>query len=304
MPCVRGHGGLTAVIAIATLVSACSHAVQPAVLEDAQLVVRVRTALVNDPELGVYPIEITARLGEVTLTGKVARKAQQQRVIDLVSSVPGVSRVIATLDVDPTVDTAPSPPSSFSRDTSEEKLEEADRLRPGWLAVGGSISWGLPRRDDLESSFGIGPLVRLGSGQGLGLGVGFSWFKVHVGGDGLEGRPGTLRIRPLMAGLSYTARRGRSSASLSLLGGWAINSVSLDTDEAPPTFVVSISDSLVARAGASVWVELSRRTAFNTFVGYIITRPSVTFYEAGSFETNVLPADAALISAGVVYKLF
>jgi hypothetical protein len=40
------------------------------------------------------------------------------------------------------------------------------------------------------------------------------------------------------------------------------------------------------------------------FAGYVVTRPSVTFFEDGQIEKRGLRANTLLVSAGVAYKLF
>jgi len=299
--------GLASLIVVALMLPSCSRAMDPAVLQDAQLTVRVRTALVNDPEVGVYPIEVIVRLGVVMLTGRVAAEQHVLRATELVRSVPGVRDVVSELRVDPTAgnrepSAARSDPGSAILDA--ELFADVDSPRPGLVAIGGSVARSLPRGGELQSALGVGPLLRLGSGQGLGVGIGFSWFGTDLKAPGSPDRSGTLEIRPVMAGLAYTARRGRSAASLSLVGGWAFNGLDTNTRSSGSVLAVDVDNSTAARAGVSVWIDLSRRTAFNTFVGYLVTRPRVTFLEAGRFETRTVPADALLVSAGLAYKLF
>ena len=298
---------LASLIVVALMVPACSRAMDPAVLEDAQLTVRVRTALVNDPEVGAYAIEVIVRLGVVMLTGRVATEPHVLRATELVRSVPGVREVTSALTVDPTAGT-PEPSAARSDPgraiLDAELLADVDSPSPGLLAIGASVSRSLPRGDEFQSALGVGPLLRLGSGQGLGVGIGFSWFRTDLKAPGAPGRSGTLKVRPVMAGLAYTARRGRSSASLSLVGGWAFNGLDIETRSAGPVLAVDVDDSAAARAGVSVWIDLSHRTAFNTFIGYLTTRPRVTFLEDGRFESRSVPANVVLVSAGLAYKFF
>ena len=299
--------GLASLIVVALLAPACSRALDPAVVQDAQLTVRVRTALVNDPEIGVYPIDVSVRLGVVSLAGRVATEQQLLRVIERARSVPGVRDVTSALSVDPTVRN-PGPPASRSDPGSAileaELLTDVDSPRPSLLAIGGSVSRTLPRDGDFQSALGVGPLLRVGSEQGLGVGIGLSWFSTDLNAPGSPGRSGTLKVRPVMAGLAYTARRGRSSASLSLVGGWAFNGLDIDSNSARSVLAVDVDNSTAARAGVSVWIDLSDRAAFNTFVGYLMIRPRVTFLEAGRFESRTVRADVVLVSAGIAYKFF
>jgi len=303
----RQWRGLASLIVVALALPACSRALEPAVLQDAQLTVRVRTALVNDPEVGVFPIEIVVRLGMVTLTGRVATEQQVLRASELVRSVPGVRDVTSALRVDPTVgkqEPSASRAGPGGAILDGEVLPVAAGPRPGLIAIGGSAARSLPRGSELQSAVGVGPLLRLGSGEGLGVGIGFSWLSTDLEGPSSTGRSGTLKIRPVMAGLAYTVRRGRSAASVSLVGGWAFNSLDIDTRSTGSVVAVGVDNSAAARAGLSVWIDLSRRVALNTFVGYLTTRPSVTFLEAGRFDTRTMPVDVMLVSTGLAYKLF
>jgi hypothetical protein len=69
-------------------------------------------------------------------------------------------------------------------------------------------------------------------------------------------------------------------------------------------FALDVHNSLVSRPGVSLWFDVSRRTAFNLSASYVITRPQFSVLEQGRVQTRTLHADAALLSTGVVYKLF
>lgn len=61
----------------------------------------VRTAIVNDPELGLREIVIEARRGAVTLTGQVGSDEEAQRARALAEKIAGVREVKSGLRVGP-----------------------------------------------------------------------------------------------------------------------------------------------------------------------------------------------------------
>ena len=71
--------------------------------DDARLWTRVRTALVNDPQLGAEPIRIDVTDGTVTLTGSVTTATLANHAVEVVRRVSGVRHVTSSLVVGPVV---------------------------------------------------------------------------------------------------------------------------------------------------------------------------------------------------------
>ena len=67
--------------------------------EDAALTARDKTALMADDEIKGLAIDITARDGTVTLTGKLDHHAQVARAVDVTRAVEGVRDVVNRLTV-------------------------------------------------------------------------------------------------------------------------------------------------------------------------------------------------------------
>ena len=87
-----------------------------------------------------------------------------------------------------------------------------------------------------------------------------------------------------MGGASYTATdAARWAMSLSLVGGMAFNSITLEESAFRDGVAVEIDNRLAVRPGASLCLDLNSHAAFNVFTGYVITRPEVTFLESGQF---------------------
>jgi len=298
-----GHRCAVVCLAVALLMAGCRTAViDPAAIEDAQTAARVKTALVNDPDLGIYSIEVAVTGGVARLSGRVETPAHADRAAAIARMVPGVTDVQLTLQV------GAAAPAPAVPDTPPRSLDEIGsfepQANPTLLAIGGSIGWSLPRADALRWRSSIGPLIKLGSGSGTGMAIGFDWFKADVATDGTEGLA-RVHVKPVMAGLSYTIRSDRVSIAPSLVGGYAFNSVSV-TDSGTPAggLVVDIGNSLVWRPGVSVWFDASRRVAINVSGGYLLTGLDLTVLENGRLSRRETRGDTVVLHAGIAYKLF
>ena len=99
-------------LAAATAGSSGCAARSRTAIENAQTAVRVKTAIVNDVELGTLPIDVEAAGGVITLEGIVRTSEQIDRALDVARGVQGVVRVQSALvigDPDPPVP-RPVPP--------------------------------------------------------------------------------------------------------------------------------------------------------------------------------------------------
>jgi hyperosmotically inducible periplasmic protein len=88
------------VLILAISVAACGRPVRHA-LDDATLTTRVKTALLNDPEIGGRRIEVETVRGVVTLSGQVRSDAEEAKALQIARSVPGVAEVRSALQVVP-----------------------------------------------------------------------------------------------------------------------------------------------------------------------------------------------------------
>ncbi len=80
------------------LAVACGKTVG-ATIDDATITTRVKTALLNDPDVGALRIDVDTALGVVTLRGAVRSEADKARAVDLARAVPGVKDVKANLEI-------------------------------------------------------------------------------------------------------------------------------------------------------------------------------------------------------------
>ncbi len=78
--------------------SACGKTVGETI-DDATITARVKTALLNDPQVGAMKIDVDTTQGVVTMSGIVKNKAEESRAIELARKTPGVRDVKSTLQV-------------------------------------------------------------------------------------------------------------------------------------------------------------------------------------------------------------
>jgi hyperosmotically inducible protein len=78
--------------------AACSKAVDETI-DDATITAQVKTALLNDPQVGAMKIDVDTTLGVVTMSGIVKSQADAARVIQLARQARGVKDVKSTLQI-------------------------------------------------------------------------------------------------------------------------------------------------------------------------------------------------------------
>ena len=89
---------LIALIALPLIVTACAQAVDETI-DDATITAAVKTALINDPQVGAMKIDVDTANGVVTLSGIVASQADAEHAMALARRAPGVKDVKAELRV-------------------------------------------------------------------------------------------------------------------------------------------------------------------------------------------------------------
>ena len=95
----RTHAWLLAVLVVLPmLVSACGKTVGETI-DDATITTRVKTALLNDPQVAGLKIDVDTTKGIVTMSGIVKSREEEQRAVQLARGVPGVQDVKSTLQV-------------------------------------------------------------------------------------------------------------------------------------------------------------------------------------------------------------
>jgi hyperosmotically inducible protein len=82
------------------LLAACGKSVGDTI-DDATITTRVKTALLNDPDVGGLRIDVDTFKGVVTLSGRVRTKEDEAKAVALARKISGVTDVRSTLQVQP-----------------------------------------------------------------------------------------------------------------------------------------------------------------------------------------------------------
>jgi hypothetical protein len=182
----------------------------------------------------------------------------------------------------------------------------------GKFAVGVTATRVMPADDDLQTTQSIGFVIRQIPKKGLGLAGALNWFESDLEGDfvGVPGEIGRLRVRPLMAGVSYTFGE-RLATTFSIVAGPSFNRLRLN-DDADELSIVDDNEferevgkvSVAVRPGVGVSWALAPRFAIIGFGGYMFNRPKFTIRTPAGDVENRWSADALVLSAGVAVSLF
>jgi hyperosmotically inducible protein len=82
------------------LLTACGKSVGETI-DDATITTRVKTALLNDEQVGGLRIDVDTFKGVVTLSGRVKSKDEEVKAIALARKIGGVTDVKSTLQIEP-----------------------------------------------------------------------------------------------------------------------------------------------------------------------------------------------------------
>jgi hypothetical protein len=177
----------------------------------------------------------------------------------------------------------------------------------GRISVGGSVTLNSTTDDDVASALTVGPLVRLNPRRGWGPAGALNWFRADLddpaGGGGDFAR---LRVRPLMAGVSYTIGSNAVLTSFSIVGGPSFNKADFHRSYLVQSGEsIDAENSIAVRPGVGVTWTVASRVAVVGFGGYVINRPDVLYRNRfGQEFSDQWKADAVVLSVGVVYSLF
>ena len=179
----------------------------------------------------------------------------------------------------------------------------------GKVSVGGSVTYYHHTDEDVKPVLTIGPLVRLNPRQGWGIAGALNWHEADLEGPFSNEEFGTLRVRPLMGGVSYTIGEGALLTSFSIVAGPSFNRVRFDDDfrrtlPAGTTLDADVETSLAIRPGVGLTYTVAPRVAIVGFGGYLINRPTVTVRVGSTEFSDRWKADALVLSVGLVYSLF
>lgn len=183
----------------------------------------------------------------------------------------------------------------------------------GRFLIGVNFSNPMPRNSDIDSSWKFSPAIRNTPRRaGWAPSFGLNWFRgdisVPVGGQRIT--IGEVKVRPVMAGISYSFRTGRALTSLSFVGGYAFTSARVTAAlPADTTATIDIGRSWVVRPNIGVVFPLTRRLALTASAGYIFAKPVVTFSvtqlgQGQSRASGSLSGDYANLTVGLSFSIF
>jgi hypothetical protein len=176
----------------------------------------------------------------------------------------------------------------------------------GRISVGGSVTHNNTTDGDVAATTGIGPVVRLNPHRGWGPAGALNWFRADLdnpaGGDADFAR---LRVRPLMAGVSYTVGSDAVLTSFSIVGGPSFNKAQFKGSYSGAGEAIDAETSFAIRPGVGVTWTVAPRVAIIGFGGYLINRPSIVYRNpVGQEFKDQWKADSVVLSVGAVYSLF
>jgi hypothetical protein len=293
---MRGARLLLVCILIAAS-AGCSVTVNPAAIADAQTAARVKTALVNDPEIGGFTIEVQVVSGIASLSGRVRTQAQADRAVNLATSADGVVSVTSNLQVGAD---APVAPPAESRRRSEEWSEI--ETEPSLLALGAALGSSIPGSQSLKTRVSVSPLIRLGSPSDLGPAVAFDWIAADL--ETISGRLTRVHMKPVMAGVGYALVADRFSLTPSIVAGYSFNSLTVTGTGSAAGLPVEVANSLAWRVGATAWFDLNRRIAAHVSSGYLMTRLRFTVLDGERLVRQKGRGDTTILHFGLAYRLF
>ena len=91
---------LTIALLTPFLLTGCGKTVGETI-DDATITTRVKTALLNDSDVGGLRIDVDTFKGVVTLSGRVKTKEEEAKAVSLARKIGGVAEVKSTLQIQP-----------------------------------------------------------------------------------------------------------------------------------------------------------------------------------------------------------
>ena len=95
----RGPLVLLATVLLTLTVVSCAAKAVNRPFDDATISTRVKTALLNDPQLSALGIDVSSSQGVVTLSGTARSRDDEQRAVQLAKGVQGVKDVRSQIKV-------------------------------------------------------------------------------------------------------------------------------------------------------------------------------------------------------------
>lgn len=154
-----------------------------------------------------------------------------------------------------------------------------DAWMKGRFLVGAGLRVNTTPDADLGSTWRPGAVFSYRPRPGWGPAFSLSWFRsdIVVPLNGVPTIVGTVRVRPVMAGIGYGIRTGRLLTTFKGTVGYTFNKAELREIPAPETFVdLRITRTWAAHPSVNVVYPLASRLALVGSAGYVITKPSIS----------------------------
>lgn len=192
--------------------------------------------------------------------------------------------------------------------TAHAQLASADAR----FSVGIAVDRLFTLDSDATDAWGFSPEVRVGANRsGWGPMIGLGWFETNVTADAGLGEFTTVTVRPVMAGIGYTLRRGPWSYEIGVAAGWTFNSAKAlpaaeqyfsGTGGGPVE--AEVSNSLAVGPRLRVYYDTPSRIAFTGTLGLVLLDPEVTLRSGGRSITIDRNLSSVTVEAGIVFALF
>ncbi len=161
----------------------------------------------------------------------------------------------------------------------------------------------------------IGPLFRFNLGPGFGPSLGFDWYE--AGALAMAGTTpvyvGRLRVRPVMAGVTYNWKRDKYWLTMSVVGGYAFTALLGVNNQARPLLRSSLgtseisfdsTNSFVWRPQLGFWYDAAPRVGITASIAYIGLHPKLRIGNAAAVREMPLDAACSVLTFGLVYGVF
>lgn len=264
-------------------------------VEDAQTAMRLKTAILNDEVVGTEDVRVDVVDGVAYLSGRISSEAHRQRLADIARATPGVRDVRIDVNVRPEI--------AVLRQQLSVEPEDRELRRPYNVGVGLSARM-MRSASALDDAVDLSPIVLFRT-RAWAPAIGFGWSTRDLAAaPGNHDALAKLRVRPVMAGVSYEHAFGRTAIVGSLVAGYAFNSVRPDEEAAGPLRAIRSSNAFAIRPGAAFRVDVTDRTAIQFSLSYTRCRPRVTYASDETVTAQRVNADAMTFSIGAAYWLF
>lgn len=105
---------MLALLVAVPLVTGCGKTIGQTI-DDTTITTRVKTAMLNDPNVGGLRIDVDTFKGVVTLSGRVKSQAEKEQAVTLARRVSGVAEVKDALTVIPANESATAQQNLLAR---------------------------------------------------------------------------------------------------------------------------------------------------------------------------------------------